>query len=555
MRLLPHLKELRLPALPDLGVWLLCALLLLPVGTVLASLFTPDEAGTMAHLVNTVLDRYIINALLLLAGVAGLSFLIGTSTAWVVTHYEFPLRRILSPALMLPLAMPAYVLALLYGHWLDVPGPVQTALRSFTDVNVGEYWFLTIRSLGGVIVILALASYAYVYMLARLAFQQQSTQMIDSALMLGASGPQLFWRLGLPVARPAIIVALALVGMETLADFGTVSLYGVESFTTGIYRSWFGMGDMSAAAKLSAILLLFVMGVLALERYSRGKAQFYNSNAVYSPIERVPLSGFKGMATTFLCAIPVILGFLLPLLQLLSWAFLREGFFSDTKTWMALWNVVLIATPSVLIALCIALYFAETLRQKPHRALAATIRTASSGYAIPGTVIAVGVMIPLLAADKSINALATDMGFSQPGLILSGSIVAVIFACVVRFLAVALSNTESALGSITPMMDDISTTLGTSRLHMIRRIHLPMIRGGLMLAALMVFIDIVKELPATLLLRPFNFDTLAIRTYELAKDEQLIAASAPALMMVLLCLPVVLLLARQFEKSRPTGRH
>lgn len=545
----PEIPSL-MPRLSSLFAWAILLLLLLPPLVVLSTLFVPDEAGTLTHLLHTVMGRYLSNALLLLVGVGVVSALLGTLTAWLVTMYEFPLRRTLALALMLPLAMPAYVLAMIYGHQLDSAGVVQTWLRTSFDLQVGEYWFPAIRSTGGAIAVLGIASYGYVYMLARMAFMRQSCQLLDSARMLGASGLPLLLRVGLPMARPAIMVGLALVGMETLADFGTVSLYGVESFTTGIYRSWFGMGDMNAAAKLSALLLLFVLAILWIERRSRAQARYYNATALYHPLTRTPLHGAKALAAMALCLLPVLMGFVIPLLQLTRWALLEGEFLADSNTWTALLNVLLVALPALAFTLLFALFFAEQLRTKPAGRITPVIRLAASGYAIPGTVLAVGVMIPLLAFDKAINHLLAAYGFAQPGLLLTGTLVAVVYACVVRFLAVALSSVESALANISPMMDDAATLLGHSRLSLVRRIHLPMLCGGLLMAALMVFMDIVKELPATLLLRPFNFETLAIRTYELAKDEQLIAAAAPALMMVVLCLPVVILMGWQMEKTR-----
>ncbi len=542
----PHCK----PRLWSMFLWGMVVLLMLPSLVVLSSFFLPDEAGTLTHLFHTVMGRYLSNALLLLTGVGLLSAICGTLTAWLVTMYEFPLRRILALALMLPLAVPAYVLAMIYGYQLDSAGVVQTWLRGSFGWHVGEYWFPAIRSTGGAILVLGIASYGYVYMLARMAFMRQSCQLLDSAKMLGVSGLSLMLRVGLPMARPAIVVGLALVGMETLADFGTVSLYGVESFTTGIYRSWFGMGDMNASAKLSAMLLLFVLAILWIERRSRAQAKYYNATALYHPLTRTQLHGAKAMAALLLCLLPVILGFITPLLQLIHWALLEGGFFADSKTWTAVLNVLLVALPALVLTLLISLCFAEQIRANPCGRLAPAIRLASSGYAIPGTVMAVGVMIPLLTFDKAINHLLPAYGFAQPGLLFTGTLVAIIYACVVRFLAVALSSVESALANISPMMDDAATMLGHTRLSLARRIHMPMLRGGLLMAGLMVFMDVVKELPATLLLRPFNFETLAIRTYELAKDEQLIAAAAPALMMVALCLPIVILMGWQMEKTR-----
>ena len=529
----------------------IAALLLLPMVAILASIFAADS-GVVDHLFTHVMGRYLGNSALLLLGVSVCTFILGTTAAWLVTMYQFPLRRFFQLMLLLPLAMPAYVLAMVYGYLLEPAGPLQSWYRTLSGASYGDYVAPDIRSMVGAILVLSFALYPYVYMLARASFARHSRQVLDSARLLGVGGWRLFFAVALPIARPAIVVGVALVGMETLADFGVVSLFGIDSFTTAIYRAWYGMGDQIAAAKLSAMLLVLAAGVLWIERKSRGAARYDNRTALYHPLPETKLTGLKALIAVGLCCIPPMVGAFIPMAALIDWSLLRgQGGWADALTWNAFAHSFMLGISVSLLALVIAIYFSIRIRANKASSITRNIMRASAlGYAIPGSVIAVGILIPMLWFDKWLADTMLTWFDWDIGLLITGSMAGIVFACVVRFMAIALGSVESAFEAVSHTMDDAAEMLGMGVLKRSVNVHFPIIKKGVGLAAIVLFVDTVKELPATLMLRPFNFDTLSIRTYELAMDEQLIAAATPALMMVMMALIPVLLLARYGDDLR-----
>jgi len=535
------------------GQVLLALVLALPVFSIVASLFWP-RPETWAHLADTVLADYIVNSLLLTVGVGIGVLLLALVPAWLVTMCRFPGSRVLEWALLLPLAMPAYIIAYTYTGLLDVAGPVQMMLRDWTGWSYGDYWFPSIRSLGGAIVMLSLVLYPYVYLLARAAFIEQSICVLEVARTLGLGAVRRFLKVALPLARPAVVAGLSLALMETLADYGTVQYFGVSVFTTGIFRTWFGLGDGIAAAQLAAMLLIFVVALIWLERRSRKAARYHHTSNRYSAIVGEPLRGGRALAAFTVCGLPVLFGFLLPAGVLLSWA---------VETWAgtdqaAFLQLVLhslgLAGLTAILAVILALYFAYGRRLYDNRLTRLSVNCVSLGYAIPGTVIAVGALLPFAWFDNTLDAwLRAQFGISS-GLLLSGTLFALVFAYLVRFLAVSVNAVESGLARVKPSMDEAARSMGLSRLAVLRRVHIPMMRGTLLSAGLLVFVDILKELPATLLLRPFNFNTLAVRAYELANDERLAEAAVPALAIVAAGIIPVILMSRVISRSRP-GRH
>jgi len=525
------------------------ALLLLPILSVLASVFGP-AGETWAHLARTVLGTYVVNTALLAAGVAAGVVSMGVLTAWLVTAYSFPGRRVLEWALVLPLAMPAYVMAYAYTDWLQFAGPVQTALRAATGWQAREYWFPDIRSLPGAAVMLALALYPYVYLLARTAFVDVSRSALEAARLAGLGAWGGFRRVALPIARPAVAAGTALALMETLADFGTVSYFGLEVFTTGIFKAWMSMGDVAAAAQLSACLLVFVAALIAIERASRGRAAYASATRKRSPLQR--LSGASASVAFAACAAPVLLGFVLPaaLLANLAWGEPVSG----ARLWALVGNSFTLAGIAAVlgVALATAMAYAARLARGPGAGTVALAnRAASLGYAIPGAVIAVGVLVPLGRLDNWIADAVEAASGTKPGLLLTGTIVALVYAYLVRFLAVALQAVEAGLAKITPRMDDAARSLGASPAKALARVHAPLLASSLASAALLLFVDVMKELPATFALRPFNFDTLAIEAYNLAKDERLAEAAAPSLVIVLIGLvPLLVVTRRYFQATR-----
>jgi iron(III) transport system permease protein len=541
-----HVLRLRPAVWLSVGIALVLAL---PIVAVLWSLLEPS-GDAWRHLATTLLPRYIGNTAALLALVAAGVVTIGVTSAWLVASYRFPGVRVLEWALMLPLAMPAYVMAYAYTDWLQYTGPVQSMLRAATGWRAREYWFPEIRSLGGAAAVLALALYPYVYLIARTAFRDLSRSALESGRLAGLSAWGSFRRVGLPLARPALAAGTALALMETLADFGTVSYFGLEVFTTGIFKAWFSMGDATAAAQLSSVLLGFVAAVLLLERASRGRAAYHSP----APGKRAPPARLRGAAAALACAAcaaPVVLGFLLPAGILARLALGDPEARWGARLFALVGNSFVIAGATAAVAVAVALILAYAARISKSRVATAASRVAGLGYAIPGAVIAVGVLVPLGRLDNWLAALIEAAFGVKPGLLLTGTLVALVYACLVRFLAIALQTTEAGLARVTPAMEDAARSLGASPAAALTRVHAPLVAPSLASAALLVFVDVMKELPATFALRPFNFDTLAIEAYNLAKDERLAQAAVPSLVIVLAGLaPLAALTRRYFQPTR-----
>lgn len=537
----------------SVGVFVIAALLALPV-VVIAVYILLGSWDVWSHLATTVLPEYVSNSLWLALGVAAGTLVIGTGTAWLTVMCEFPGRRVFSWLLLIPLAMPAYIIAYTYTGLLDYAGPIQSALRGWFDWGYGDYYFPEIRSLPGAVVMLTLVLYPYVYLLARAAFLEQSICVLDVGRTLGISPARVFSRIALPLARPAIVTGVALVLMETLADYGTVKYFGVNTFTTGIFRTWFGMGEPAAAAQLAAMLLGVILLLIVLERWSRRQRQYHHTSGKYQPIPSYSLSTPMRIVAVLACSLPVLFGFLLPTLQLFAWSMETVSTQISASYPRLVLNSVLLAALTALLSLGLAAFLAYGRRVRRSPFIQGAVRMAGMGYAIPGTVIAVGVIIPFAWFDNTIDAWMRDYLGVSTGLLLSGSLVALVFAYLVRFLAASLQTVEAALTKISLNFDDTARSLGSRRMDVLKRIHLPLMRGSLLTAALLVFVDVMKELPATLILRPFNFNTLAVRAFELAEDEQLAAAAPAALTIALVGLVPVILLSRSIAQSRPGQR-
>ncbi len=551
----PHIsKSSKLPRfnLGAISIIAIALILALPIMVIASFVFQPSN-DNWQHLVNVLLGEYISNSLLLMLGVAAGVISMGVITAWLTSMCEFPGRRFFSWALLLPLAIPAYIIAYTYTGLLDFSGPVQSQLRGWFGWKYGDYWFPEVRSLGGAIAMLSLVLYPYVYMMTRAAFLEQSICVLEVSRTLGNSPLASFFKVALPLARPAIITGLSLALMETLADFGTVQYFGVSTFTTGIFRTWFGMGDSATAAKLSAVLLGFVFVLIMLERWSRSRARFHHTSNKYTAIKRYPLTGFRALLALLACLLPVLFGFILPATQLLVWSLTTAEETLDSHFFKLLTNSLMLASITALLALAIALLLSYGKRLLKSPLVNTSVRIASMGYAIPGTVIAVGVLIPFAWLDNTLDSWMREHFNISTGLLLSGTLFALVFAYTVRFLSVSIQAIDSGLEKIRPSMDDAGRSLGLSPLRVLRQIHLPLMKGTVLTALLLVFVDVLKELPATLIMRPFNFNTLAVRAYEMASDERLADAGAPALMIVLAGLLPIILLSRAISHSRAGG--
>lgn len=514
-----------------------------------------DSGGLWQHLASTVLPVYVRNTLLLGLGVSLVTGVLGVASAWAVTLCRFPGRRVFRWALLLPLAIPTYLSAYAYSDLLQFSGPVQTGLRELFDWTRHDYWFPEVRSLSGATLILALGLYPYVYLAARTAFVEQSVCVLEVGRTLGLGPWRSFWRIALPLARPSIAAGLSLVLMETLAEFGAVEYCAVDTFATGIYRT-FKLPDahaLTAAAQLSVCLLGLILLLLGAEAYARRAARFHPLSTHQRALPSWHLRGPKALLAVAVCSLPVLLGFVVPagIFAAKTWqggdTRAREVFFEIGRNSLLL--AALASGLAVVLALLVA--FGRRLHTTPWtRAMA---RLAGVGYAIPGAVIAIGILIPVTWADRRLSEVLGALLGSTPGLILSGTAVALLYGYQTRFLAVSLNLVQASLTRIRPSLDDAARTLGASPGRMLRSVHLPMLRGTLLGAALLVFVDVIKELPATLILRPFNFETLSVRVYQLASDERLSEASTGALAIILLGLLPVVLLSHMLDRSRPAG--
>jgi iron(III) transport system permease protein len=534
-----------------LAALIVAALVALPVATVALHLFLPDQ-GAWRHIAQVLLPGYLRNTVVLVAGTALGVLALGLTTAWLVSVCRFPGRRLFEWALVLPLAFPAYVIAYTYTDLLQVSGPVQTFIRDVTGWSARDYWFPPIRSLGGAVAMLSLVLYPYVYLLGRAAFVQQSSGILEASRTLGYGPWGSFFKVALPMARPALVAGVLLALMETLADFGTVAYFGVPVFTTGIYRAWFSLGDPVSAAKLSAVLLAFVFALVALERWNRGGMRFHQLGAPAAERKPYRLQGWRAALAVLACMIPLGFGFLLPAARLGWLAWIGGDAQFGARYLTLLWNSVSLAGISAIVAVSAAIIVGYGLRLQPGWLMRLAHRVSGLGYAIPGSVIAVGVLIPLAAADHALRGWLVSWFGVEPGLILTGGILGLLFAYVARFLAVSLQSVDAGLARITPAMDDAARALGDGPARTLGRVHLPILRANLLTAGLIVFVDVMKELPATLILRPFDFDTLAVQAYKLAADERLAEASTASLAIVVAGLIPVILLARQV--SRPAKR-
>ncbi|HCT51500.1 MAG TPA: iron ABC transporter permease [Balneola sp.] len=533
---------------------IIAILVSIPILSVLSSFFI-SSGEIWRHLASTVLGDYITNSLLLIVGVSSGVVILGVALAWIITMCNFPGQKYFEWAAVLPFSIPAYLLAYIYTDFFGITGTLQTAVRSTFDLGISEFVLPEIRSIWGAIFIMILAFYPYVYMLARSAFLNQSVSLFEASRIMGYTTTQSFFKIALPLARPGIAAGLALALMETLNDFGTVQYFGVQTFTTGIYRTWFGLGERPAAAQLAGFLLLFIIVLILLERWSRSRIKDQTSATNrFKRIQKFNLTGLKKWGAFFLCALPVFFGFILPVLLLLS-MFFNNLDSVNTRFLLFSLNTLSVAAIAGLITVAVALLMAYSSRLNPSKLVKGLNQFGALGYAIPGSVIAVGVLIPFGWLDNTIDSFARSNFQVSTGLLLSGTLFAMIFAYVVRFLSVSYNGINSSLQKISPSVDEASRGMGYSFSEILRKIHIPMLSGGLLSAFLLVFVDVMKELPATIIIRPFNFDTLAVQVYRLASDERLGESAGAALAIVLVGIIPVILLSKTITRSRKTEEH
>ena len=535
-----------------LGALLIAALVALPLLGVASSLLS-WQGEVWRHLAQTQLSDIVANTVVLLLGVGLGTMVLGAGTAWLVTMCRFPGSQMMQWLLLLPMVLPTYIIGYAYADLLSFAGPVQTALRSATGWGRGDYWFPDLGSAGGVAVLFTFVLYPYVYLAARAAFLAQSQLLLEASRILGHGPWRTFLRVGLPLARPAIAAGMALALLEALADFGTVQYYGVHTFTTAIYRTWFGLGNREGAAQISLILIAIAVLLILVERHSRGRARFAVASNLRHPPEPVVLRPWQGTLAALACALPVLLGFVLPTLHLAQLALASGDALDDRRLLRDAANSLILAAIAACIVVGLALFLSYAGRLVRRRSFNRVIEFASLGYAIPGAVIAVGILLPLASTDHGIDRLTRGMFGVPSELALSGTAVALLLAYTVRFLAVGMANIAPGLAAIDPAMDASARMLGAGPRLVLRHIHLPMMRGPALTAGLIAFVEVLKELPATLLIRPLNFDTLAVGVYRFASDERLAQAAVGAILIVAVSLVPVILLSRAIATGRSTS--
>jgi iron(III) transport system permease protein len=531
--------------------WVAAAVCMTPIVAAALAAVAGDLA-TWRGLVDTVLPRYVLNTLLLTALVAAGTAAVGTGAAWLVTMYRFPGARALEVLLVLPLAFPAYVLAYAYTDFLSHPGPVQTVLRAATGWGPRDYWFPQIRSLPGAAAMLICVFYPYVYLLARTAFGQQSATAYLAARTLGRGPWGAFLAVSLPMARPGIAAGVLLAVMETIADYGTVAYFNVRTFSTGIYQAWFAMQDRAAAAQLALCLLGFALLLAAAERIERGQARSHLRGGRLAAIEPQVLRGWRGWVASFFCLVPLVVGFLLPVAILGRMAAGSGQSVIEPRYLRFVGNSLTLAGLAALVTVAGAVLVGFRARLRPGPGSRALVLGAGLGYAVPGGVIAVGLLVPFAGLDNLIDAFARERLGVSTGLLFTGSIWLLVLAYMARFMAVALNAFDAGLSTVSPRIDAVARTLGRSPPAVLGTVHLPILRGSLLSALLIVFVDTMKELPATMMMRPFNFDTLAVQAHRLASDERLNQAAVPSLVIAAIgLLPVVLLCRAIAADGRP----
>lgn len=540
----PMRTAFRFPGRWTIGALFIALIVLAPMLSVLWLAFHPTE-NIWPHLMATVLPRYLSNTLILMAGVAALTAIAGTGAAWLTSMYRFPGRRWLDLGLLFPLAIPAYVGAYAVVDFLQYAGPVQSTLREVMGwQSAREYWFPEVRSLWLATVVLAAALYPYVYLLARAAFREQSGCSYEVARALGCGPWGLFWRVGLPLARPALAAGVALALMETVADYGTVAYFNVQTLTTGIFSTWLNGNNAGGAAQISGVVLVLILVLVGMERIGRRNARFHRLSRSTRPVEPVTITGLPGWAAFVFCMIPFAIGFVLPVGVMLWHGLRRPEVWLSKGLFDALINSLVTGGAAALLTVGAAVFLVYGLRMAGHRTARLILPLTTLGYAAPGAVLAVGILIPLAALDHQLADGVLALTGWDPGLVLTGTATALVLAYSVRFFGVAQGAVDAAFGRISPTLPMAARSLGRTAGGALRAVHLPLMRGSTLTALLIVFVDCLKELPATLLLRPFNYNTLSTRVFELASLERLGEAAPAALLVMLVGLGAVAVLAR-----------
>lgn len=514
-----------------------------PVILVLSSLFN-GYSDNWFHLYNYVLSEYIINSIFLILGVSFFVVLIGVLSSWLVTNYDFFGKSFFEWALILPLAVPPYILAYTFTEIFDTYGSANTLLNNIFLFDEKKVFFPSVRNIYGAIAVFSFTLYPYVYLVSRMAFVNQSISIIEAGRILGLSRVGAFFKLSIPLIRPAIFAGLALVIMETLSDFGAVEHFAIATFTTGIFRTWYGMYDLNTAMQLASLLLIFVTIFLIFERLSRKKAAFVSSNSLYKKHKVMKLKGSYSFFAMLFCLIPVFIGFILPIIELINWTINYKLDFFNRDFLKSAFNSLLLALIAAFLCTMIAFLINFTARYQGNKLLSFLSSTLMLGYAVPGLILAIGITQLLTIIDNSFNLFTIDI-------VLTGSLIGLIIAYIIKSYALSNSTIESGFQRISNSLDDISKTLNISGIKLMYKIHFPLLRTGLLTSTLLVGSEVIKELPATLILRPFNFETLAVSAYNYASEERMYEAAAPSIAIVIVGLLPIIILSRMIKNSRP----
>ena len=531
--------------LKNLSLWEIIPFSLLiifcaPIFIVLSSLFG-DYSDNWSHLYSYVLGDYISSTVILIFGVSILVFFLGTTTAWVVTNYNFYGKSFFEWSLILPLSIPPYILAYTFTGLFDPYGDANNLIRSIFNLDSDVIIFPSVRNIYGAIMVFSFTLYPYVYLVSRSAFLNQSKSMKEAARLLGLSEIGVFLKLGIPIIRPAAIGGLMLVIMETLSDFGAVDHFAIQTFTTGIFRTWYGMYDLQTAMQLASLLLIIVGLFFILERNSRNSAAFSANNSSFINEKEVKLSGIQSFGAFLVCFIPIFIGFILPISELIFWSFESESTFFNQNFIQTSFNTISLAIVAGLISALIALLINFSIRLKPGSSIRRFSSLLSIGYAVPGLILAVGIVQLLIYVDSNF--------LDSTDVVLTGSIFGLLLAYIIKSYALANSSIESGYERITTSIDDAAKILGSTGWNMLSRVHSPLMKTSFLTATLLVMSEVVKELPATLILRPFNFETLAVSTYIYAAEERMFQAASPAIAIVVIGLIPIVFLSKMIRSS------
>ncbi len=515
---------------------------LAPILIILSSVFA-DYSENWSHIYEYVLGDYILNSFILVSGVSLLVMIIGSLTAWLVSNYQFFGKRFFEWGLILPLAIPPYILAYTFTGLFDSYGTMNEIARSLFNLEQNEMLFPNIRNIYGAIIVFSFTLYPYVYLICRTAFLNQSRSMFEVGRTLGLSQASIFLKLALPLVRPALIAGTMIVAMETLSDFGAVDHFAISTFTTGIFRTWYGMYDLTTAMQLASMLLIFITFCLVIERTSRKNANYSTIGSNFKPIQVIRLGSLGSFVCFFVCFIPIFIGFILPILEILNWSlrfntsFFNEQFFSISL------NTVLLSILSAILCTFIAMIINFSIRYKNSSVIKSINPFLNIGYAVPGLILAVGIVQLFVFLDNNI------LNFFE-GYFLTGSLFGLIFAYIIKSYALANSTYEAGYQKISQTIDDSARVLKSTGLNLLFRVHFPILKTSFFTSLLLVTSEVVKELPATLILRPFNFETLAVSTYIYASEERMVEAAAPATAIILIGLIPIFFISQMIRASR-----